>query len=57
VSTPLRWEELGEKVRPRDFGMREALERVERHGDLFAPTLRGGQSLGPALRELRTASA
>jgi bifunctional non-homologous end joining protein LigD len=53
VSTPLRWEELGEKVRPRDFGMREALQRVERHGDLFEPTLRGGQSLGPALRELR----
>jgi bifunctional non-homologous end joining protein LigD len=53
VSTPLRWEELGEKVRPRDFGMREALERVERHGDLFEPTLRGGQSLGPVLRKLR----
>jgi bifunctional non-homologous end joining protein LigD len=53
VSTPLRWEELGERVRPRDFGMREALERVERHGDLFEPTLRGGQSLGPALRRLR----
>jgi bifunctional non-homologous end joining protein LigD len=55
VSTPLRWEELGEKVRPRDFGMREALERLERHGDLFAPTLGGGQSLGPALRLLRAA--
>jgi bifunctional non-homologous end joining protein LigD len=53
VSTPLRWEELGEKVRPRDFGMREALERVERHGDLFEPVLRGGQTLGPALRKLR----
>jgi bifunctional non-homologous end joining protein LigD len=53
VSTPLRWEELGEKVRPADFGMREALERVERDGDLFAPTLRGRQSLGRALRELR----
>jgi bifunctional non-homologous end joining protein LigD len=53
VSTPLRWEELGETVRPRDFGIREALARVERHGDLFAPTLRGGQSLGRALRELR----
>ena len=52
VSTPLRWEELGEKVRPRDFGLREALERVQRHGDLFEPTLRGGQSLGAALREL-----
>jgi bifunctional non-homologous end joining protein LigD len=54
VSTPLRWEELGEKVRPRDFGMREALERVEEHGDLFEPVLRGGQALGPALRQLRT---
>jgi len=53
VSTPLRWEELGEKVRPRDFGMREALERVERHGDLFEPVLRGGQALSPALRQLR----
>jgi bifunctional non-homologous end joining protein LigD len=53
VSTPLRWEELGEKVRPRDFGMREALARVEKHGDLFEPVLRGGQALGPALRRVR----
>ena len=53
VSTPLRWEELGEKVRPRDFGMREALARVDEHGDLFEPVLEGGQSLGPALRALR----
>ena len=53
VSTPLRWEELGEKVRPRDFGMREALARLEKHGDLFEPVLRGGQALGPALRSLR----
>jgi bifunctional non-homologous end joining protein LigD len=53
VSTPLRWEELGEDVRPRDFGMREALERVERHGDLFEPVLQGGQALGPPLRRLR----
>jgi bifunctional non-homologous end joining protein LigD len=53
VSTPLHWEELGEKVRPRDFGMREALARVEKHGDLFEPVLQGGQALGPALRALR----
>jgi bifunctional non-homologous end joining protein LigD len=53
VSTPLRWEELGEKARPRDFGMREALARVDKHGDLFEPVLQGGQSLGPALRALR----
>jgi bifunctional non-homologous end joining protein LigD len=53
VSTPLRWEELGERVRPRDYGMREALERIERNGDLFEPVLHGGQALGPALRSLR----
>jgi bifunctional non-homologous end joining protein LigD len=53
VSTPLRWEELTEDARPRDFGMQTALARVERHGDLFAPVLAGRQSLGPALRRLR----
>jgi DNA ligase D len=53
VSTPLRWEELTPKVRPRDFGMREVLARVEQHGDLYEPVLRGGQSLGPVLRSLR----
>jgi bifunctional non-homologous end joining protein LigD len=53
VSTPLEWEELTEDVRPRDFGMREALERVEQRGDLYEPVLQGGQSLGPALRALR----
>jgi bifunctional non-homologous end joining protein LigD len=54
VSTPLNWEELGEKVRPRDFGRKEALARIEKHGDLFEPVLRGGQALGPALRALRS---
>src|SRR5881296_1831987 len=53
VSTPLRWEELTERIRPRDFGRREALDRVAKHGDLFEPVLRGGQALAPALRQLR----
>jgi bifunctional non-homologous end joining protein LigD len=53
VSTPLRWDELGEKLLPRDFGMHDALARVERHGDLFEPVLQGGQALTPALRQLR----
>jgi bifunctional non-homologous end joining protein LigD len=53
VSTPLWWEELSEKVRPRDFGRREALERVQKHGDLFEPVLKGGQALGTALKKLR----
>jgi bifunctional non-homologous end joining protein LigD len=53
VSTPLRWDELTEDVTPRRFGMREALERVEQHGDLFEPVLAGGQALGRALTKLR----
>ena len=52
-SRPLRWDELTDDVTPRRFAMREALDRVERHGDLFAPVLAGGQALGAALRKLR----
>jgi bifunctional non-homologous end joining protein LigD len=55
VSTPLRWDELTDDVRPRDFTMTVALERVGRLGDLFEPVLRGRQGLGPALRSLRSA--
>jgi hypothetical protein len=32
--------------------MREAIERVERHGDLFERVLAGGQALGRALKKL-----
>ena len=55
VSTPLRWEELTERIRPRDFGRREVLDRVAKHGDLFEPVLQGGQALAPALRRLQAA--
>jgi bifunctional non-homologous end joining protein LigD len=57
VSTPLDWDELTEDVRPRDFSMAVALERVGRLGDLFEPVLRGGQALGPALRDVRRQAA
>jgi bifunctional non-homologous end joining protein LigD len=53
VSTPLQWEELTEDIRPRDFSMETALERVAAHGDLFEPTLHADQSLGSALKSLR----
>jgi bifunctional non-homologous end joining protein LigD len=53
VSTPLDWDELTDDVRPRDFTMTVALERVAVRGDLFAPVLAGGQALGPALKALR----
>jgi bifunctional non-homologous end joining protein LigD len=53
VSTPLRWDELTEDVTPRQFGMREALQRVGQFGDLFQPVLAGSQALGRALKKLR----
>ena len=53
VSTPLDWDELTGDVRPRDFSMAVALERLRTRGDLFEPVLRGGQALGPALKALR----
>ena len=53
VSTPLRWEELDDSVTPRKFGMREALERIDRHGDLFEPVLQEPRALAPAAKALQ----
>src|SRR5215211_3843840 len=52
VSTPLRWDELTPDVRPRDFTMAVALERVREQGDLFAPVLEDARPLAPAQRAL-----
>lgn len=52
VATPLRWEELHERLDPRSFTPRVVLERVGRHGDLFAPALGGRQRLSTALARL-----
>jgi bifunctional non-homologous end joining protein LigD len=52
VSTPLHWDELTPDVRPRDFTMEVALERVREHGDLFAPVLEEPRPLAPAARAL-----
>jgi bifunctional non-homologous end joining protein LigD len=53
VSTPLRWEEVVEGLDPTSFTMETVLERVRRHGDLFADVLTTRQSLGKALDALR----
>jgi bifunctional non-homologous end joining protein LigD len=52
VSTPLRWEELTAEVQPRDFTMAVALQRVQDHGDLFAPVLGDPRPLVPATKKL-----
>jgi bifunctional non-homologous end joining protein LigD len=52
VSTPLRWDELTADVRPPDFPMEVALERIDRHGDLFAAVLEDPRPLSPAAKAL-----
>jgi bifunctional non-homologous end joining protein LigD len=52
VSTPLGWEELTPDVRPQQFTMAVALERVERLGDLFEPVLEDKRPLGAAAKRL-----
>jgi bifunctional non-homologous end joining protein LigD len=52
VSTPLRWDEVDDKLDPARFTMDVVLERVRRHGDLYAEMLTTRQSLSKALRAL-----
>jgi bifunctional non-homologous end joining protein LigD len=52
VSTPLRWEEVNEKLDPLSFTMETVLERVRRQGDLFEGVLTTKQRLTDALKAL-----
>jgi bifunctional non-homologous end joining protein LigD len=52
VSTPLRWDEVTEDLDPGDFTMDVVLDRVRKHGDLFAGVLTTKQSLTKALNAL-----
>jgi bifunctional non-homologous end joining protein LigD len=47
ASTPVTWDEVDACERPEDlrFTSKQVLERVEDHGDLFAPTLERNQGL------------
>jgi bifunctional non-homologous end joining protein LigD len=53
VSTPLRWDEVKPGLDPTSFTMDVVLERIRRHGDLFADVLTTRQRLEPALKKLR----
>lgn len=39
VSMPIEWDELKKGIRPEDFTLANAVQRIKRKGDLFAPLL------------------
>lgn len=51
VSIPLTWDEVGE-YQNGDFTIVDVWDRLQRHGDLFAPVVRGGQTLDAAEKAL-----
>jgi bifunctional non-homologous end joining protein LigD len=52
VSTPLRWDEVDERLDPSVFTMGAVLERIAQYGDLYEPVLKTRQSLTKALARL-----
>ena len=52
VSTPLRWSEVNEDLDPLAFTMPVVLERIRKHGDLYADVLTTKQRLTDALKAL-----
>ena len=52
VATPLRWEELDERLDARDLTIDAVRARAEREGDVFAPLLRSRQRLERALARI-----
>src|SRR5215211_5362718 len=53
VSTPLRWDEVNEKLNPAIYSMDVVLDRVRRFGDLYEGVLTKKQRLDRALASLR----
>jgi bifunctional non-homologous end joining protein LigD len=53
VSTPLRWDEVNEKLNPAIHTMDVVLARIEQHGDLYEGVLSSKQSLSAALKRIR----
>ncbi|MCG2792583.1 MAG: DNA ligase D [Weeksellaceae bacterium] len=52
VSMPLEWSEIGAGLKPTDFNIHNALERLEQTGDLFKPVLGKGIDMLKAIKKL-----
>lgn len=53
VSMPLEWDELKKGLKPTDFNIENALERIKAKGDLFKPVLGKGIDMMKALELLQ----
>jgi bifunctional non-homologous end joining protein LigD len=52
VSMPLEWSEVKKGLKPTDFTIFNALERIEKKGDLFLPVLKKGVNMIKAIELL-----
>ena len=52
VSMPLEWSEVEEDIDPRDFTIKNALERIKEKGDIFKGVLKKGINLEKALEKI-----
>lgn len=52
VSAPLEWKEVKHGLDPRDFNIKNMLDRLQKKGDLFAPILKKGINMEKALKLL-----
>jgi bifunctional non-homologous end joining protein LigD len=57
VSTPLRWDEVSQKLDPATFTMDVLRGRLRRDGDIYEGVLKTKQRLDRALRDLTSATA
>ncbi|MBV8802482.1 MAG: DNA ligase D [Gammaproteobacteria bacterium] len=52
VSMPLHWDEVKKGLRPTQFTLKNALQRIKSEGDLFKPVLGKGIALNKVLKNL-----
>lgn len=52
VSMPIEWDELKPGLKPTDFNIENALERIKKNGDLFKPVLGKGFDMLKAIASL-----
>lgn len=52
VAMPLHWDEVKKGLKPEDFTIKNALERINHTGDLWKPVISAGVDIGRVLKDL-----